>query len=784
MIGLLVVAQLLVVAHGPDTAATCAPMEISVAARVPGLIAPRIVPASLGSSLQLLKTSLSNRLERDGAGQPTALTEVTFVVATDGVGKVVLPQFVATVGTQRATATPMPVDVHPGEAIPPMVIVRAWLDRSGQGATADTLYVGQQVDYVVDVQLNESARQRLRRNPTFFPPEMPGVLAYDLAPPAALTRVGRHCFETLSYRRALFPLFAGRTAIAPAALTYSLPLSTSFFSREESFELRTDSVRFIALDVPVADRPADFAGAVGELGATSRLSTERARMGDPVVLTLRLEGTGNVKLWPRPSIALGWASVAEGEERVVVDTSHARVRGSKEFDWLLTPKQSGHQEVPKIDYQYFDAERGKYAEASAPPLSLDVASASLAAVDSTPVTRLGIRRSLRAETPPPIASRSWYWVLLVIAPVPAAFRRARGKARVRTERRSALRRIRQSASREERLTARELRKLYLEAVGERVAGTIGVTQREVFARALRRSGVTAETADMAGAFLERLDAAAFSPAGRISADAIGEASKIASAVDAEAVRKVVTPTVVHAFVGAMMIVGAASAAFALPRGVADTFSRGVEAYDHSAFTTSQHLFARVVTRAPRAVDAWANLGTAAWSRGDSAAAVRGWQRALRLDPLDGDVRDRLDAVQPPLLRAPGYVAPLPADAVAFAALACWIGAWMMLIVPPARRPRNARSIAGGAIALGVVLLLGALEMEDRVSPSGLAVMRTTRVLLEAPGSQSAAASGNVGETGRIGAREGSWVRIALDGSRAGWVPSSSVLLMDGVPIED
>jgi hypothetical protein len=52
-------------------------------------------------------------------------------------------------------------------------------------------------------------------------------------------------------------------------------------------------------------------------------------MGDPVVLTLRLEGTGNVKLWPRPPITLAWASVADGEERVVVDTSQARVRGSK-----------------------------------------------------------------------------------------------------------------------------------------------------------------------------------------------------------------------------------------------------------------------------------------------------------------------------------------------------------------------------------------------------------------------------------------------------------------------
>jgi hypothetical protein len=44
----------------------------------------------------------------------------------------------------------------------------------------DSLYVGQQVDYVVDVQLNAAARRRLRRNPTFFPPDMPAVLAYDV----------------------------------------------------------------------------------------------------------------------------------------------------------------------------------------------------------------------------------------------------------------------------------------------------------------------------------------------------------------------------------------------------------------------------------------------------------------------------------------------------------------------------------------------------------------------------------------------------------------------------
>ena len=781
MIGLLVVAQLVFVAHAPDTATSCAPIEITVAARAAGSVPPQILPLAPGASLQLLKSSVVSRVERNGQGQSTALTEASFIVATGVSGRLVLPPFFARIGTQRASAVAGPVQVQPNGVLPPVVIVRAWLDRTAHASPADTLYVGQQVDYVVDVQLNESARQRLRRNPTFFPPEMPGVLAYDLAPPAALTRVGRRCFETLSYRRALFPLFAGRATIAPAALTYSLPLSTSFFSREESFELRTDSVRFIALDVPLEGRPGNFAGAVGTVRASSRLSTPRARMGDPVVLTLRLEGTGNVKLWPRPALRFGWASVADGAERVQVDTSQARVRGSKEFDWLLTPHRPGQQQVSAVDYPYFDPERRTYAGARSSPLTLDVARASLAAADSTPIIRLGIRRVIHDELPPPLPSRPWYWLLLAISPVPAALRRARARALGRTERRSAAQRLRQAAARSERLTTSALRRLYLEAVGDRVPRTIGSTQPSAFARALRLGGVTEATAHAASVLLDRLDAAAFSPAGPIDGNALSDANALVTAIDAQAVRPTRTASATRTLTVLFCVLAAASVLNALPQGVANTFSQGVDAYDRSAFAMSQRLFGRVAARAPRAVDAWANLGTAAWSRGDSAAAVRAWQRALRLDPLDAESRDRLDAVARSPIRAPGYVAPLPVNLLALAALAGWIGAWLLLAVPPANRPENGRAIAGGALSVAVVLLLAALEIADRLEPHGLAVLRTSRSLLQAPGASLALATANIGETGTLGAREGAWVRIAFDGARAGWVPVASVLALDAPP---
>lgn len=778
MIGLLVVAQLAVVSHAPDTATSCAPITVTVAARAPGSVAPQIVPRIAASPFQLLKSTVVSRVERDGVGRPTSLTEGTFIVATSAAGRVPLPVFAARVGAHEVVATPSPVNVEAAGVLPPVVIVRAWLDRANAGGGVDTLYVGQQVDYVVDVQLNESARQRLRRNPTFFPPEMPGVLAYDLAPPAALTRVGRRCFETLSYRRALFPLFAGRTAIAPAALTYSLPLSTSFFSREESFELRTDSVRFLAQDVPLAGRPPEFAGAVGALGATTRLSTPGARMGDPVVLTLRLEGTGNVKLWPRPALSLGWATIASGGERVQVDTSRAVVRGVKEFDWLLTPRQAGRQEVTTLSYPYFDPEQRKYSTATTTTIGLDVASASLAAIDSTPTARLAIRRTLRGEIAPPMPSRPWFWILLAMAPLPATVRRVRNRVRGRGTALSAMRRLSLATEAKDTLPARSVRRLFLDAIAERVPSAAGPTERTRFVRALRHSGVTDVTANAAGDLLHRLDSAAFSSSGVIDRNALAESAALVSAIDAQAVR--VRQPASARRISILVLIASLSAPMlhAFPDGVANSFRQGVEAYDQREFPRSQQLFERVVARAPRAVDAWSNLGAVAYARGDSAGAVRAWQRTLRLDPLDAEARERLNAVHPPVLRAPGYVAPLPVNALAIAALLFWIGAWAMLALPPARRPANGRALAGGGLAIALVLLATTVEVHQRLDARGLAVLRSDRLLLEAPGSSTAIASAVLGETGMLGAREGAWVRLTLDATRVGWVPMSGVLVLE------
>jgi tetratricopeptide (TPR) repeat protein len=781
VIGLLLVAQIGIVARAPDTATSCLPFEVTIAATVPGATVPRIeMPA--GSAFQLLRMRVASRLEQDAAGKPTTFTEVTFLLATGATGRVAIPSLSVTGDGATARSTAMLVDVRPAETSSPIVLVRSTLD-AGAGRRPDTLYVGQQVDYVVDVQLNETARQRLRHNPTFFPPEMPAVLAYDLAPPAPVQRDSRHCFETLSYRRALFPLFPGATRIPPATLTYSLPLSTSFFSREESFELRTDSVQFVAIEPPPQGRPADFTGAVGSLQASTRLDEPSGRMGDPVVLTLRLAGTANVKLLPRPLVTIDWATVALGEERVTVDTLSPRVRGTKEFDWLLTPRRSGSLRVPSVRYPYFDPARGAYDVAVTDPSTFDVSAATLASADTGAATRLPIRRALREERPAPLPTRDWYWATLLLAPIPATLRRIFVRRRRTAAAQSASRRLRAFRTARRPPTPRELRRTYLDALRERVPTVgAGAPAREPLARLLRRAGVTDATAQAAETILDNLDGAAFSPSGVVDPQLVTRAIENAAAVDAEAVRPPSTtgPIIATVLLGALV----ASSAAAMPDAVLRTFNDGVRAYERGEFGSAQRLFARASARAPRAVDAWANLGAAAWARGDTAHAVLGWQRALRLDPLDEETRGRLDGVQPPLIGAPSYVPPVPVDALALAALVLWSAAWLSFAIQAVRRTPHLRPLAGGALALAVVALAAALELQDRTDLRRLGIVRGSRDLLDEPAPSGAPmAAAAAGEVGALGVREGAWVRLSLGGGRAGWLPVAAVLPLEGAGVD-
>ncbi len=788
MIGaLLVVAQLSIVAHGPDTASTCEAVEVSVAVSAPGRAVPQVVVPSL-APFDVLRASAIPHVTFDGG---SVIAEYRYVLTTDRTGTFIIPPFEARSGAAVARSRPIALTVrNDGTTRLPTVVARARVDTSLEInfralTQPETVFVGQQANYEVAVFLNETVRDRLRRNPTFFPPDMQSMLAYDLPTRADPPRrqVGSHCYDALVYQRALFPLMPGRFAIPPAQLVYSLPLSASFFSREETHELQTDSTVVVAVEPPTSGRPADFGGAVGRLRLSTQMDTTGSRVGDPLLLTVRVSGTGNVKLFPRPDVGIPWASLVRGDERVQVDTTARKIAGTKEFDWVLTPRIAGELDLPPIHYSYFNPDTRRYEVASTTSRHLRVGAGTLASADTARDERalLPLRTRYRGAPRAPLHEHPAFWVVLALVPIPALSlgtreRRRRVAALVpdHAARLATLARVGAGAT-----TASDVRRAFNSALADRLGLTAeSFTRTGALARSLRRRGVSTDVAMRAEQYLRELDEAAFAQTGTLSRDAAARGVALFRAVDAEALPRIQIRPVGVTVIALLAATVATAHAFDAAN-ARQAFDAGVAAYEQHDFVSARRAFGAAVTADPRSPDAWADLGTAAWAVADSAHAVAAWQHALRLEPLATDVRERVELVHTLPWTAAGYVPPLPAPWVFDIAAVLWCVAWGAAAYRSARQLPSARREVATLAVVAALAAVGGFALVDRLSGRHLAVLRRTASLSEDPllgGDRGA--TGIIGEVVHVTGRQGAWSRVVLDDGRDGWLQNAMLISLD------
>lgn len=776
-----VLAQLAIVAHAPDSVLACDAVDVSVAVSASGAAVPRIIVPSL-APFDVLRASPRVEYERG-----STIFEYRFTVATGTLGEFTIPPFVAVLGNDRVASRPLTIRIAaPRGRLAPEVIARARIDTSADvnlrsPDIADTVYVGQQATYEVAVFLNASARERLRRNPTFYPPEMQAMLAYDLpAPDRPPRHRGSQCFDALVYRRALFPLVSGRLVIPPAQLVYST--GYSLLSREESHELQTDSVSIIAIDPPLAGRPPEYGGAVGSIRMDARLDTA-SRVGDPMLMTVRVNGTGNVKLFPRPAVAIPWATLVPADERVNVDSTTHRVAGSKEFDWVLTPRIAGEFDVPPLRYGYFDPARRAYDVAETRGARVRVEAGSLVTADTGHVDApLGIRMRFRGSSWPAPQSLPAFWAVLVLAPLPALAVRARRRARsIQSPRAPDPADVLALAPFDDAIT---VRRLFVRTLADRLGcSPEDFTHPGALERALRRAGVSEDTATRAEIMLRALDSASYDRRGALPRNGPREAANIARAVDAEALARRELPFWVPLMLFAVLFVS--GAALMAKDAAYPHFARGVSAYVRQDFTAARSAFADAAAAAPASPDAWANYGTASWAVGDTAAAVFGWRQGLSLEPDADDLQQRVTLAHDLGPSSPGWVPELPTHASVWAFAVLWLIAWAIAWM--ARRPHPwASRVVLPAVVCALLVGVFSIELESRIAGARLAVVRQTVALTSDPAiGMDRAPNVATGEIVRLAGRRGTWTRIEAANDRDGWIASSQLLpLADRRPPRD
>lgn len=677
----------------------------------------------------------------------------------------------------------------------PEVVTRSRVDRA-RGVdfhalvVPETVYVGQQATYQLGVFLDQETRQRIRRNPEFQPPETRSLLSYDLkerAPGSITGTVDGRMYEMHIFRRALFPLTPGRYPIPQARLTYTLPQTASFFSREESFTLRSEEVAFVAVEPPSAGRPSDWAGAVGSWGATARMDTARGRAGEPFILTLRIEGQGNVTLLPRPSVRVAWASVVNADERVRLDSTPSLLGGWKEFDWLVTPSAAGVQRVPALRYSYFNPRTRRYEVATTTPFDVRVATGDVAAAPERAELPAAIeapfelKPTLGSGAPAPIGQGPVVIGLVLLAPLGAfaawlARRPRRVKPPPTPQQRLAALRDTSSAD-----AVRAARSALVDGLRARTGLVAAdLTAPGAWTLALRKVGVSPQSAAAVEALLGAFDAASYASVPPEQPKGAGWSAQAAEAlriVDDEAwggrmSRRRSSPSAVTVSVVFLALLAASS--LAAQGDASGAFAQGMTAYAGGDYVRAERHFEDASRENPRSSAAWSNYAAAAFLAHDTASAVVGWQRALRLDPTDASARANLARVRAPQEVGVARVFPIPGTLAIATAVLLWLAGWA-LAARQAWRRRPAFRLALLTLVVGGAALAAAWRHEQRLEGVNLVVVTSPVPLRSFPSLGAETKSTPLrGEVGEVIERTGVWVRLRLEGDRDGWLPREQV----------
>jgi hypothetical protein len=545
--------------------------------------------------------------------------------------------------------------------------------------STDRIVLGDQLDLIVLAWFPREIRARLRTPPTLQPPRLQGAWVYEQGAPgaAALSRqVAGVNYDVYAHHAVVFPLTPGDFVVNPATVSYSLPLTYSFLSREIRHEPQSETASVQVLSQPGAQRPPGFRGtAAADLEFTLDVMPTHLQVGSAGSVVATLAGRGNVSLWPEPAIE--WpAGMRVYPENVEVEITplDGYVAGVKRFHYLVVADSAGTHRIPAPRYDYFDIDASRYVSLVLEPVDL-VTEGGRSYGAGRPLLDLGLSEEesrLRAERIVLGFPRAAWLLVILLPPVMFAALRVRRRGR------------------RGRISSETLVEDGLEKVEREFARAVAILVPDADTRdgrsledALRAVGVEEPVAAHAVRVRDRLWQSSYGPEGRIDPDElVAEVEEVLRALTGE--RHPVQGDLAVAGLAVLLLVGGA---------VGSVHAQSAERlYQAGAYRAAADSFAARAEVEPWSATHHHNAGISLHRLGDVVGAKVEWVRAARLQPRSSQSRDLLEADQTadpmpdPLL----WVARVTfAEAILLAA-ACWVVAWVVI---------------GWRKKLGVVLLL-------------------------------------------------------------------------------
>lgn len=228
-------------------------------------------------------------------------------------------------------------------------------------------------------------------------PSLDGFSVYDMvdmqtASPSVENIGGKPFTVHLIRKVQLYPLQAGTFTLDPVELDNKVRFIRTTASTKQSRDpieqmmnglgnqtweehnvtLASKPVTITVKPLPDA-KPASFNGAVGNFTLDAALSTQEVHAEDDATLSVTIGGAGNMPLVNAPSVSFPQGFEAfDATVKEDIDKSVAPIAGTKKFDFLFVPSDTGNFTINPITFSYFDPAANTYKTLSSQPLSIHV----------------------------------------------------------------------------------------------------------------------------------------------------------------------------------------------------------------------------------------------------------------------------------------------------------------------------------------------------------------------------------------------------------------------------
>lgn len=134
----------------------------------------------------------------------------------------------------------------------------------------------------------------------------------------------------------------------------------------ETLYLSSDDLLINVKDLPELNRPLDYSGIVGDFSMTAQLDNYKPNAGDPITLSVKVQGEGPLELIKGLKLDLDEKKFKIYDPQIINDFQ------SKQFDYVIIPKKPEKLTIPKFGFWIFDTRLEDYRFLSQGPYDIDV----------------------------------------------------------------------------------------------------------------------------------------------------------------------------------------------------------------------------------------------------------------------------------------------------------------------------------------------------------------------------------------------------------------------------